>query len=45
MKKLLWMLVWLMAGQVQAQPTVAEGQNWTHYVRIAGHGLNIENVV
>ena len=44
MKKVLWVLVWLMAGQVQAQPTVAEGQNWTHYVRIAGHGLNIDNV-
>lgn len=29
-----------------AQPpeAAAQGQNWTHYVRIAGHGLNIHNV-
>jgi len=28
----------------QPPEAAAQGQNWTHYVRIAGHGLNINNV-
>lgn len=28
----------------QPKEAVEQGQNWTNYVRIAGHGLNIDNV-
>lgn len=31
-------------GLSQPPEAAAQGQNWTHYVRIAGHGLNINNV-
>lgn len=41
----LWLVI-LMFQISLAQPpeAAAQGQNWTHYVRIAGHGLNINNV-
>ncbi|GAB4362949.1 MAG: hypothetical protein Kow0042_00400 [Calditrichia bacterium] len=37
-------ILWLIPGCAQKKNGKEIKQNWTHYVRIAGHGLNINNV-
>ncbi|MBN2366807.1 MAG: hypothetical protein EH225_12930 [Calditrichaeota bacterium] len=43
---IVFMGIWILGcnNQTSNIPDIPEGQNWTHYVRIAGHGLNIDNV-
>lgn len=37
-------LVFSISGVCQPEGTVRAGQNWTHYVKIAGHGLALDNI-